>query len=72
MKFVLAGLVAGLFAGIGIASVRGFLDRTIRRPKDLEDQLGIKVLGVVPYSGGWKRARRNAQDVPNERMTTHV
>lgn len=72
LKFVLAGLAAGLFAGLGIASVRGFLDRTIRRPKDLEEVLGIKVLGVVPYSSGWKRARRDAQGVPNDRMTTHV
>lgn len=72
LKFVLAGLAAGLAAGVGIAAVRGLLDRTIRRPKDLEDALGVKVLGVVPYSSGWKRARRNAQDVPNDRMATHV
>lgn len=66
IRFVLAGLGAGLGLGLALAAARGFVDRTIRRPKDLEDGLGVRVLGVVPYSGGWRKAQRIAKRLPKE------
>lgn len=49
------GLFLGLALGIGIAFLRERLDDTLRGRADLEDQLGVPVLAVVPRVPGWKK-----------------
>lgn len=44
----LLALVLGLLGGIGLAFLFEHLDDTFRRPEELEKQLGIPVLGVIP------------------------
>ncbi|TCN31270.1 polysaccharide biosynthesis tyrosine autokinase [Sinorhizobium americanum] len=48
-KLVLAlGLLAGLMAGIGLAFARHTLDRTIRTPRQIRDELGLNCVGELP------------------------
>lgn len=68
LRFVLAGLAIGLSLGVLLAVGRGFIDRTIRRAQEIERIVGVRVLGVVPYSTGWDRAQRTAQKVPREEL----
>ena len=46
------GLVAGLALGLGAAFSREWLDQTIRTPDDLEDVIGVPLLGLLPSLGG--------------------
>lgn len=46
--YVAIGFVLGALVGImGIFGIE-FLDKTIKTPKDIENKLGLRVLGVVP------------------------
>ncbi|MDX9723389.1 MAG: polysaccharide biosynthesis tyrosine autokinase [Myxococcota bacterium] len=45
---LLLGVVVGLLAGIGIAFLLEMLDTTIKSQDDIEKQLGLPFLGVVP------------------------
>jgi capsular polysaccharide biosynthesis protein len=40
--------VIGLLCGVGLALIRETLRRTIRTPQDVEDQLQLPVLGLIP------------------------
>lgn len=42
------GLVAGLMLGVLLALVFEYLDDTLKSPEDVEKQLGMSVLGVIP------------------------
>lgn len=42
------GALAGIFAGILVALLRGFLDRSVKTPDDLERDLGVTFLGLLP------------------------
>jgi uncharacterized protein involved in exopolysaccharide biosynthesis/Mrp family chromosome partitioning ATPase len=54
-KLVLAlGLVAGLMVGIGITYIRHTLDRTVRSPRQIRDDIGIPCLGELPAVTGRK------------------
>ncbi len=44
----LLALVLGLLGGVGLAFLFEHLDDTFRRPEELEKQLGLPVLGVIP------------------------
>ncbi|MCP5155220.1 MAG: polysaccharide biosynthesis tyrosine autokinase [Ectothiorhodospiraceae bacterium] len=55
-RMVLLALLAGLALGLGLAFLRHYLDRTFRVREDVEERLGLPVLGVVP------RARRGRRD----------
>lgn len=49
MKFNLAiGLLAGLAIGVLLALLFEYLDDTLKAPEDVEQQLGLSVLGVIP------------------------
>lgn len=51
-KLVLAlGVVAGLMAGVGLAFARHTLDRTIRAPRQIRDELGFDCVGELPPVG---------------------
>jgi uncharacterized protein involved in exopolysaccharide biosynthesis/Mrp family chromosome partitioning ATPase len=48
-KLVLAfGMVAGLMSGVSLAFLRQALDRTVRSPRQIQDELGLKCLGELP------------------------
>jgi polysaccharide biosynthesis transport protein len=44
----LIGLLVGLSAGLGHAIIVRNFDRAVRRPRDVEDKLGLECLGMVP------------------------
>jgi len=41
-------IVAGLVLGIAVAVGLEFLDTTLRTPDDVEQRLGLPVIGIVP------------------------
>jgi capsular polysaccharide biosynthesis protein len=49
MMYSAIGLLLGGMIGVGLVFLREFLDKKIRTTKDLEDKLGIRVLGAIPY-----------------------
>jgi len=50
---VLIAFVVGLMASVGLAFLLEYLDNTIKTSSDVEKQLGIPVLGVIPnYDAG--------------------
>lgn len=69
---VALGVLGGLVLGVGAAMGRGLLDRTIKTPDDVERELGLACLGLLPeigdghsggqYYGGRGRGRRRRRD----------
>ncbi|RMG04571.1 MAG: hypothetical protein D6726_03100, partial [Nitrospirae bacterium] len=47
MLNILLGVIVGLFGGVGLAFFVEYLDNTIKSPEEVENRLGIPVLGVV-------------------------
>jgi succinoglycan biosynthesis transport protein ExoP len=47
---VLLGIVLGLFSGVGFALVSERMDNTYTSPDELEEHLGVPMLGIVPKS----------------------
>jgi Mrp family chromosome partitioning ATPase len=59
-KLILAfGAVSGMMLGLSLAFLRNLLDDTVRRPKQLREELGLECLGELPAvphrSGGFGR-----------------
>lgn len=48
---LLGGLVGGLCLGFGVAFARELLSDVLRTPGEVEDELGVKCLGVLPDIG---------------------
>lgn len=46
---VLIAFAVGLMASVGLAFLLEYLDNTIKSTKDVEDILGLPVLGVIPH-----------------------
>ena len=49
-------VVTGLMVGTGLALLRHSMRHTIRTPEDVETELGLEVLGVIPkktYAASW-------------------
>ncbi len=53
---------SGLLAGSGFVLARELLDRKIRTASDVEEQLALPVLGVVPNAGGQKEEKDEPTD----------
>jgi len=53
--YTLVALLAGLFLAIAIVVLRDMLDTTVRSAEDIEELLGVSVIGRFPYE---KRGRR--------------
>lgn len=51
-KNVLIGMIASLFAGVGLAFILSWLDDTVRSTDNTEAQLGSPVIGIIPGNGG--------------------
>ncbi len=47
---VLLGIFFGIFGGIGLAFFIEYLDNTIKSSEDVEENLHIPVLGIIPFS----------------------
>ncbi len=45
---VLAGILFGLLAGVGLVWLRNTLDSTLKMPDDVESHLGVTFLGLLP------------------------
>ena len=52
---VALGLAAGLAAGLAFAVLRQILDTRLRYPDNLEQLLGVQILGVVPEEPTWRK-----------------
>jgi capsular exopolysaccharide synthesis family protein len=67
---IASGLAAGLLLGLAAAIGREQLDRSIRTPADLEHELGLSVLGLLPVvegdSGSGYGSRRRRAKKPRE------
>jgi tyrosine-protein kinase Etk/Wzc len=50
-KNLALGLVLGAMFGIGVAFLLDYLDRTIKDEDDVQDKLGLPVLGTIPKIG---------------------
>lgn len=48
---LVGGLVGGLCLGFGVAFARELLSDVLRTPSEVEDELGVKCLGVLPDIG---------------------
>jgi succinoglycan biosynthesis transport protein ExoP len=59
-KNILLAMMLGLFGGIALAFLFEYLDDTIKYPEDVERQLGIPVLGVIPTE-----VKEQSRDEPN-------
>jgi uncharacterized protein involved in exopolysaccharide biosynthesis len=51
-------LIGGLVAGTSLAFLLEYLNRRIRGIKDIEDFVGIKVIGTVPRVSWWRHGRQ--------------
>lgn len=45
---IATGIVIGVLLGIGAAVLRAVLDRTVKTPDDLEQEIGVNFLGLIP------------------------
>lgn len=62
----LLGLLVGIAAGLGHSVIRHNFDRAVRRPRDVQQRLGLECLGLVPLSlaKGRQSAQASAQSRP--------
>lgn len=73
---IATGLILGLVLGAGTALARARLDRTVRSPAELEGELGLPLLGVIPSlternsGGGYysRHSRRGRSGRPVSKM----
>lgn len=76
---IVLGLLGGLALGIAAAMSRAFLDRTVKTPDDVEGELGLAFLGLLPEIGtpaGFtqrysRRRRRKNPEVRNPELIVH-
>ena len=47
-------LLFGLLSGVGLALLLEYMDNTLKTPGDVESQLGLPVLGLIPMLGDMK------------------
>ena len=57
IKITLAALVGGLVVGLGLAFLLEYLNRRVRSIDDVEEYVGVKVLGTIPRvpRSHWRR-----------------
>jgi len=75
------GILGGLTLGVAAAMARALLDRTIKTPDDVEDELGLVFLGLIPevdskgsssgYTYGKRRRRKQKVEVSAPELIVH-
>lgn len=66
---MLLGLLVGLFGGIGLCFFVEYLDNTAKSPDDVEEKLGVSVLGVVElYKQKGKEIERITLEEPKSTL----
>jgi capsular polysaccharide biosynthesis protein len=50
-KKILIGILAGLAIACGIVYIKELFDTTVRTAEDVEQNLGLKVIGIIPEHG---------------------
>jgi capsular exopolysaccharide synthesis family protein len=55
---IAGGILLGLLLGIGAAIMRALFDRTLKTPDDVEHELGVAFLGLIPEIDEAKKATR--------------
>mgnify|MGYP002629937184 CR=1 FL=1 len=58
VKSTLFGLIGGLVAGLALALIRQVSDSRLRYSAQVENALGLPVLGVIPEERSWRRVGR--------------
>ncbi|WP_022793406.1 YveK family protein [Marinococcus halotolerans] len=58
------GFVIGLMVGIGLAFLLDFLDKTVKTEQDVEKEIGLPILGIVPIMSD-----KDLSKFPNENIT---
>jgi capsular exopolysaccharide synthesis family protein len=80
------GAILGVLIGVGVVVARELLDRKVRTPEDIENDIGVPMLGVLPavdgkagskgpYYGRQSRSRRTAIDpqlATKPELTLHI
>ncbi len=75
---IAAGVLAGLGLGIAAALGRAMLDRTLKTPEDVEHELGLPFLGLLPeiepsaLEGGPSKKRRPSRRSPRPLVTREL
>lgn len=62
IRNIALGLMLGLMLGVGIALLIEFLDDTLKTPEDIEQQLKLPVLGIIPKLGAKQTLRAVSAD----------
>lgn len=60
-KNIAIAIVLGLLIGVGLAYLLEFLDKTIKNEKEVENLLGLPVLGVISEIDGNEQSKRKKQ-----------
>jgi capsular exopolysaccharide synthesis family protein len=63
-RLLLLGLMGGLGFGMAGAILLDRIDRRVRYPEQVSDQLGLPILGVVPHLRGAKNGERSRDGMP--------
>ncbi len=63
-RLLLLGLMGGLGFGLAGAILLDRIDRRVRYPEQVSDQLGLPILGVVPHLRGTKNGERSRDGMP--------
>lgn len=61
MTIVLVSLLTGLLAGVSLAFLLEYINRTARGIRDIEDFVGLKVIGTIPPAPRAMAARRELE-----------
>ncbi|RYG62894.1 polysaccharide biosynthesis tyrosine autokinase, partial [bacterium] len=67
---VAMGVVLGLLAGMAVAWLRSQLDNTLKTPQDVERELNVTFLGLLPQvdSDAKGKSRRNRRNVASRKL----
>jgi len=61
---LMVGLLLGIFVGVGTALMRELADRSLKTPNDVESDVGVPCLGLLPEISPKRRKRRRVSTTP--------
>jgi polysaccharide biosynthesis transport protein len=61
LQFLLAGLMLGLLAGVGLAYLADVSDKSFRTPEEVRRRLGLPLVGHIPFLKPDPEAQRRVQ-----------